>query len=340
MSQFNRVVRYTKTVLEKDFYRRALIELASDDNTPEDILTMQFGKVTEHEKEFMSVTSNVSIDYTVSIGYDKYVKEYNRNTQKYEDKRVTTWEPFSGHAFSEESCIMPTGANYDPEDITAWGTYMFEEELSQAIKTAKEKSIKILKDDSMILNSECLALAESAMMSRCFRGVNLPGDRQKDERYTGMVDLKNICGARVGVYATEYTYGGAAYKIKSFTCGDVKMFDCEKPSVENDTSKLASKKVLPFTIIGLLFILGGLVGLIASWCADMDDLTVVGAVLGCFAAMIVGGIVLAAGSKKKKKAIKEANFLRKQAKLEKLMELLAKKNLPALTEREKALFNE
>ena len=51
MSQFNQVVRYTKTVSEKDFYRRALIELASDDNTPEDILTMQFGKVAEHEKE-------------------------------------------------------------------------------------------------------------------------------------------------------------------------------------------------------------------------------------------------------------------------------------------------
>ena len=337
MAQFDQVFRYNKTVSENDFYRQALIELASDKNTPEDILTARFGKILEEEKEYMSVCADIDVDYTVSIGYDEQEEVYNRSTQKYEKKTVTTWEPFSGHVSSEESCIMPTGENYDSDEMTGWGTFCYESELIEAVDTAKEDSIEVLENDPMVLNSECLEFAKDEMISKCFRGVEFPGDRHKDEKYTGKAKIKSIYGARVGLYKAEYTYADEKYQMQSFTCGNVKMFGNEMPSLASDTDKIASKKVLPFTISGLVLLLGGLLGLIVGSGIDMDNSIPVA--LGMFAAIIVGGIILWVGSKKKKAIINEANYLRKQAKLKKLMALLAEKKLPALTENEKALFN-
>ncbi len=334
MAKFDHVLRYNKTVSENDFYRQVLIDLASNENTPEDILTAQFGKILEEEKEYMSVFADVEVDYTVSIGYDQQEEVYNRSTQKYEKKTVTTWEPFSGHASSEESCIMPTGEKYDSDDMTFGKTLRYESELIQALDTAEEDSIEILENDSMVLNSKCLGFAKNEMISNCFWGVELPGDRHKDKKYTGVATVKRICGARLGLYKAEYTYADKKYQMQSFACGKVKIFGDEMPSVAKDTDKIASKKVLPFTVSGLALILGGLLGLIIGGEAMATPVVFVS-----LAAIIAGGVILWVRSKKKKTIINEVNYLSKQAKLKKLMELLAEKKLPALTENEKALFN-
>ena len=106
---FDKVYTVNKEHSKEQFIRAAMIKLASNIDTPVDVVKADFGEVKESVKEVILCAGHVESDYTASIGYDReetyWTKEKRRNssTNQYyyvdvEKKRtVTDWHPYSGH---------------------------------------------------------------------------------------------------------------------------------------------------------------------------------------------------------------------------------------------------
>lgn len=328
MEKFKQIRNYVKTVSQNDFYRQTLISMSCDDNSPEDILTAQFGKITETQKDFLYVEADVEIDYSLSVGYDKKVETYDRNKQQYVTKTITEWQPFNGHNSSQEACIMPNNTN-DHDDVFLCNLF------SKATSTTKSENVKLLDDDAMSVDIESLEIAKKSMIDDCFNKVKLPGDRQKDKKHSGIATVTDLIGARTSLYKTEYTYLGKKYDSCGFSCGKPETMTFV-PSLENETSKEASKKVMPYTIAGVAtIILGIILFVITAMNSGGDTIFTFLSLLP----VVVGVIILSIGKKKKYEHIQQANYLRKQAKLAKLTALLASKKLAPLTANERSLFN-
>lgn len=76
---------------KKEFMRRVLTALANDKTTPTDIFSSTFGEVVEDFPEFLEVTADTEVNYSVDIGYDSKITGSNGVKET-----VTTWKPLHG----------------------------------------------------------------------------------------------------------------------------------------------------------------------------------------------------------------------------------------------------
>ena len=99
-----------KPDIQKETHQRhALIDLASDINTPKDILDSDFGEPQLKFRQTVAMDAHVELDYFVSLGYEKTVKRqvWNKRWHEYEDRyeTETEWRPHSGNYSCNVSCI-------------------------------------------------------------------------------------------------------------------------------------------------------------------------------------------------------------------------------------------
>ncbi len=225
-----KVYRVEKNVSEKEFLKKALEKLAYQRDIPIDIYDSKFGKVRCEYKEFLGAVTNVEIDYTCSVGYNKQElkEEYDSTSGTYQkrSRTVTDWSPYQGRHTSEEIAIVMNG-NFDTsiygengEDLAnGLKFYLCEYDLDGEELSASEVDEKYQNiDDDAIRNikQKCLDYGKSS--------IRTPGDEKKDVMGSGQVQIKSLEKWVVPVYSLEYQYRGQNYYISGLavTCAGAK----------------------------------------------------------------------------------------------------------------------
>lgn len=311
------VERIKKEIPEKDFLRETLISLSLEKDTPADVLTATFADIESSEGQYLLVKANTNCTYSCSVGYDRTVVYYENDTKK--TKTVTDWQPFSG---SNSSVEMVNVENADrQENLT------LDYSISHCVAECKEESFEKL-DEEMEVNHSALEFAKSRCVSKCFHRVSLPGDRHKDESYSGSTDIISITGFYMPKYELNYKYQDKIYTVNGFACGNSCM-DKTFPTIANDVENQAKEQLKPLKIAG--FVTAG-VALLSSIIPVLSTISII----PWFGAI---GILIAYFVKKKK--IKNAAFnLLRQQKRGKLVDELKRLGLEALTAEEIARFDE
>lgn len=80
--EFEKVFTIEKEHSKKEFLRAAIIKIASDLDTPIDVVRAEFSEVKESVKEIILCTAHVESNYTASIGYDRK-EQYQTTERKY-----------------------------------------------------------------------------------------------------------------------------------------------------------------------------------------------------------------------------------------------------------------
>lgn len=199
--EFNKVVTVKKEHSKEQFLRAAMIKLASDIETPIDVVKADFGEVKESVKEVILCTAHVESDYTASIGYDrqeqyqttesKFLSEGDWYTCKGVQKRadrsgsyqvdviktrtVTDWQPYSGHIGGDATCVAMNGSEEYSEG-----------RLIDVIKSTKDESV-VEKGEAIVspvglkeVKENCRGVVESR--------IDFPGDHYKDVHSNASVD--------------------------------------------------------------------------------------------------------------------------------------------------------
>ena len=231
--EFDKVFTVKKEHTKEQFLREAMIKLASNLETPVDVVKADFGEVKESIKEVILCNANVDSDYTVSIGYDRqeqyqttesqYLSEGEWYTHKGVRKRadhngnymvdvvktrtVTDWHPHSGHIEGEATCLAMNGK----EEYS-------EERLVDIIKSIKDESV--VEKGEAVLSPDGLEEVKDACCDVVESRIDFPGDDYKDFNSNASVDVNEIVCWKLPYYEAEYTYKGKKYKISDYACGN------------------------------------------------------------------------------------------------------------------------
>ena len=331
MENLKAVIKINKEHAKEDFLRNALIKLSNDKGTPIDILDSEFGEIEESQNEYLSVHADVDINYTCQIGNDRKEEYWDKETyyengiKKYRDvkktRTVTDWSPFSGSHKSEEIAIV---ANLDEDSCNC---HITDARARDAVRTSNTANWEALSPEDAVnngdfsdINHSALRTAEYLCKSKCFNRVSLPGDRHKDEHYSGSVKVKKITGYILPEFYLQYTYKDKTYNAKSFAAGEIDS-DCTAPTEYAKVESLAKKKARPFLWSAIGVLLAAIVCNILS-----------GAVSTVFVAFCVIGYLCSIGlfityffiKRKFKDKIYENRL---QEKLKRLNEVLEKRGL-------------
>lgn len=90
---FDKVYTVNKEHSKEQFIRAAMIKLASNPETPVDVVKADFGEVKESVKEVILCAGHVEADYTASIGYDRQ-EQYETTESKRLDEG--DWYTYKG----------------------------------------------------------------------------------------------------------------------------------------------------------------------------------------------------------------------------------------------------
>ena len=331
----------TLTVLkefdEKDFIRDLAICLSGKKSAPNDILTCQFGEVQEVEKEYLVVKAKTDISYTCLVGVDRKevyyedVKKYNSSTKSYyyekqqKTRTVTDWSPHSGTASDEG--IATVGNADDQSEYRHHYAFM---NAYRASNEHKKWEAVENREEWPDVNPAALGEAEELHKKLLFNSVRLPGNHQKDESYTGTVDVKRKTIAKMPEFDTTYEYNGQTYKASGFASGSVEA-TAQAPTefgygtIEEQAKK--SVKKLKYAAIGL-FVLGFVLFILflaldLAWGAVFY-------VAGIVAAIVCTVLYFKKRDEKTKQIKRDNNQTKKQA----LVEFLEKNGMAPLTEGE------
>ena len=312
----DQVERIAKEISEEQFLREALLRLSLEKETPVDVLDSKFEPIVTVEKEYLLVDVDVECSYTCSVGYNRE-ESYYENGHRY-TRTVTDWRPFSGNNSSREKVYV---SNAPSQEGCATGSI-----ISTCIKDTKQESIKKV-DEEIEIYPEALDYAREVCLDSCYSRVDLPGDEQRDEDYSGSTTINSVLGAIIPEYEMEYTYNEQKYKVNGFACGNSCM-DKTYPSTANTIKENANKKfneLLQYAICSFC------IGLILAMFSILRFVQVVA---------ILGSIVLFVIYFLKKREFKENEYMdMRRKKREKLIQVLKDKNLPELTVEEIEYFD-
>ncbi len=206
---------------KEDFLRSVAIELALDTDVPEDILESEFEEVDEKSCRFVVSSVTVMGSYSAMIGNDRKV-EYRDSNGKNKTKTVTDWQATTGTCTQEIEAFYPIDGMGDGTTLSYHaGGFLFDiengyvsdeyvAEYSEAtFETEKPFGftnyvLNQLKDKSVrLLSKEC----QNA----------LPGDRNKNYKFTGSVSKVNALESWVvPCYSVKFQYNGESYERQSF----------------------------------------------------------------------------------------------------------------------------
>lgn len=261
--QCDAVIRIKKEFSKEDFLRNTLIKLSKNINTPVDILSAEFSEVTEGRAECLSMTADVSIDYTCMVGYDR--EEQYADTEEYYDngvkkkrmvlktKTVTDWSNYTGKNKSEEFVIVYNDRKSENDHLDS-------EELKEVVCGCKQESYENGEGDGFEPKGSAMDRAYNLAGEQCYSRVKLPGDHINGENWSGTAEVKELHGFILPTFSTEYEYNGKRYNSKSFACGVLssKVEVPENGEIRN-TGKAASKKAKPILAVALTVILASFV---------------------------------------------------------------------------------
>lgn len=210
--EFQRVFTIKKTYSTDEFLRAVMIGLTKDKQSPSDIMTAKFGKVTEYTAEVAWMEADIDVHYSGSVGYDRKeeYQEWNSSSNKYETKTktVTDWRPHSGNLNTTQKRYTLNVSTSDKD---------FEELFSKAL--AKFSDDLVTESGSARVNTDAASRLQFACEQSARYEVSWPGDHHKDTRYSCKTDIKVLEGYIAPCYEVEYEYEGKKYKARGFAFG-------------------------------------------------------------------------------------------------------------------------
>lgn len=361
--EFSKVFTFKKELSEQQFLRNVLIGLSKDKKSPANIMNAKFGKVTEFHSEFLVLSAGVEVNYSGSCGYDrveayqttesKYVREgeyytcngvtkrasYNGSVQVdvVKERTVTDWRPHSGTLNISKTAFSLNEDKRDEE---------FENLLPGAVKEAKDESV--VEEGTATVNSSAYQSALESCKARASREVDWPGDRHKDTSYSYMVDIKSLECYIVPCYMVEFEYNRKKYYARGLAIGKAnEVHNVPKADsgvktieiIERRREQQVNYAEKPLKIKKLFMMIAWIMCIVGFY--GLTDGTKVFVSLGFISALI--SIVIAVIiNNKVKKAIASINakaYIEKKelnyAKVNNLVAMLKKLNLPALSISEK-----
>lgn len=220
--EFSKVFTVKKEVTEEQFLRNVLIALSKDEKSPSNIFKSNFGKVTEFESEFLVLSANVVVNYSGSCGYDRkevyyeQVKEYDYSIKNYRYKNVektrtvTDWRPHNGTLNARKAEVVLNKDNGDVE---------FELLFSNALKQVKNENV--IEEGTADVNFSAYQSAIDGCNRRASWDVTWPGDRKKDYSYSFKTDVEDVQCYIVPCYMVEFVYNGKKYHAQGLAIGNV-----------------------------------------------------------------------------------------------------------------------
>lgn len=308
--EIENVFRAAKEISDKDFLRSVLISLYKQ-STPIDIFDATFDKIIEKEVDVITVTADVDIDYSCSVGYDrieKYLGEekYRENitgpdkTRIVEKTRtITDWRPFSSSAHSIINCYIRNSA----ESLNYLEDEDFINEALNGIERTKCENEKVEVKESIYDDARQLC------GQLCINNISLPGDRQKNLEWHGVADIheNELHCIKVTEYSVDFEYSDKRYSVKAFGSGKFKLRG-EVPIGKEETKivKKTFKKTFPFLLAEIaLFVLAAVY--ISSYLLYIFIGSFVGVII---AHILFRNYLIKNGlSKLKNKKLKELNYL-------------------------------
>lgn len=333
MQEVTSVRKIKRKLTKEEFTRKALIEIAANKGTPIDVLESKVGRVREYENEYLLVTSDVELDYSCSVGYDRkeeyYVEERDfekerklNNGIKYykqvkKTRTVTDWQPFSGRDKSTQSVFVSNSSSQD------------EYRSDRAIRHCLEK---VTADDEETVdvivkgNDNAIEFAKRYCINQAFYSLTLPGDHHKDERFSGSATVSEVMCGIFPENDLKYNYKGKDYSIKGFACGNPTLLG-NYPSDQSNVKEMAKKKTMPLLVLAFALIVATVIF------AALQMMGVgIAMMLGAVAMFFIRGYV-------RRKVEEKAILGRQSIKLESLESVLNKNRFKGLTleERKKVL---
>lgn len=272
---FDKVYTVNKEHSKEQFIRAAMIKLASNPETPVDVVKADFGEVKESVKEVILCAGHVEADYTASIGYDRQEqyetteskrldegdwytykgvqKRANHSGTYYVDvvktRTVTDWHPYSGHI---EGDAVGAAINGD-EECSA-------KRLIEVVKETKDESV--VEGGEAVLSPYGLEEVKEDCRAVVEARIELPGDHRRNFNSNASVDVNTLECWKLPFYEVEYTYKGKQYKVADYACGDFEIeAECPPNDVNiaadasRDTKSYRIGMIVGWPLFGLLYVL-------------------------------------------------------------------------------------
>ncbi len=245
---------------DTDFVRAALISLAKNVETPEDIFDATFEPVKTENRQYVYGRGSSELNYTCAIGYKKKERyeKYNSITKKIETqtKERVDWTPLSGN-YRGTDCVYIKNDSTPPFDNEMKRVRMLLEKSSITENATKDRKEATISDSCY--KEICSGIA-SGVAAYCRLG--LPGDTHKDFKYNYSSFIDTTEAYDIPVQALEYTYHNEKYAAYGFALGDVEI--CGEHPTDMETDKaLRDKKTKPLVLASLcMCIISAIVSLV------------------------------------------------------------------------------
>lgn len=246
-----------------EFLREIFYNFAVDTKAGESIFDSEFSPVEKKYDKFTSAEGYAELDYSVSVGYNRYVtqKEYNNISKKYETvtKKITDWSPHSGKYSGHYTVGMINGVD------GYLGAKKVLEDISKSNPVTIENAIDVDCKPYEITSEEQKNIRK-AIFERCENDAksSLPGNTYKNFSCSGKSKIEKITAYSLPRYTLNYKYEEKEYSFSDKAYGERN----SKLQIPQSTEiKAFNKEFLhkysPLCIVGaVLLFLGILFGLI------------------------------------------------------------------------------
>lgn len=270
-------VKLRGEVSENEFVRAVIVKLASDVNTPPDVLSCELSDVWKRSNEFLAVTCDTEVFLTCQIGEDReekylgkeeyYDKELNMKRERVVEKTrtVTDWKPFSNNLKKTAQSVVQNSD--DVQDVEQ--AYR----AKKAIATCKQYDTLV--DGEMAHSKKAIAAAQHKCIAESSESGVPTGSKVKDMKYHGTADVVKVIGVKIDEYSLDCVYNGKKYGARAFASGEPTVDMPERPKDSDKANAKYRKKMLPLYIA-------------------CPALVVLGVVLSLFI-QAVGGLFIGAG---------------------------------------------
>lgn len=310
-----------REVSKEQFTRELFIKLAKDEQSPPDIFTAKFGEVKEATKEMLICEGHVETDFTASVGYDQKVKTWNPDTQKYVEKTVTDWQPFSGHLNGDKSAIAANSGTY--QDVNA--TAKEHDRFCAVLHDIKDEDIE--KIGTADVSPAGLENAKKLCAVMLESEIKYPGDQAKNIKVSSSVSVNELKCYKVPYYNVSFTYRGQEFSASGYACGTPNA-ESQVPLNRNDHRFIAKEKTKGLKIATIILWVAVLVAFIAAIVAGGSVWIVPGVLAVCAMAETIFYMI------KHDKIFNEVKNANKAQRLEGLKAALTLKGLPSLSSEE------
>lgn len=255
-----------KQFSKQDFLRQVFISLASDADTPTDVLSAQFGEIEEYEEQVVGISAQVQVDFSCSIGYDreeeyltleKYRDDNGRERQRQvvKTRTVTDWSPYHTVETFEELgyALNRYGAGNLGNDVD------INMICSRAVGSFFDASKCV--DGELEVDNTVIGRAQSVAEYAAYLNLNIPGAKRNGENVQYNTELEAMMLFRIPAYRLRYSYGGNDFYAEGFAVGEPDYSFGEKPKSElslDNTAKKLTKKIkyatVAFSLLSVAFL--------------------------------------------------------------------------------------